>query len=102
MLNDKGISLVETLLTLVILLTVFCSLIPLSYQMLSTLNNEKLELHASEVGNQAAKMVINASIYSGSETIEGIKYDWKYDGTQICIQYINLDEEREKCINPGE
>jgi len=102
LLNDKGISLVETLLTLVILLTVFISLIPLSYQMLSTLNSEKLELHASEVGYQAAKIVLNATVFSGSETIEGVKYDWNYDGTQICIQYINLDEVREKCINPGE
>lgn len=102
MLNDKGISLVETLLTLVILLTVFISLIPLSYQMLSTLNNEKLELHASEVGFQAAKIVLNTTIFSGSETIEGVKYDWNYDGTQICIEYINLDEVREKCIDPGE
>ncbi len=99
MLNSKGISFVETLLSIFVLFIITGSLIPLSYQMKNTLYNKKLELHASETAYEAAKMIKKHNEWTGVNVIENVKYDWDFDGKQICIKFNNLNGERKKCIN---
>ena len=98
--NNKGISVIESLLTVVILFTICGTLIPLSYHMKSTLYNQKLELHASETALEAAKRISVERVSKGTNRIEKVDYNWSYDGTQLCVQFTNLNGTREKCINP--
>ena len=74
--NCKGIAFVETLLTVAIILVITGSLIPLSYQLKSTLYNQKLELHASEAALDAAKLIKAQSKHFGAQTIEQNEYQW--------------------------
>ena len=97
--NCRGIAFVETLLTLAIILVITGSLIPLSYQLKSTLYNQKLELYASETALEAAKQIKAQLRFSGVKTIEKNEYQWTYDGEQICVQFQNLSGEQVKCIN---
>ncbi|MCM3389931.1 hypothetical protein M3649_17575 [Ureibacillus chungkukjangi] len=97
--NCKGIAFVETLLTVAIILIIAGSLIPLSYQLKSSLYNQKLELHASETALDAAKQIKAQSKIAGSKTIELKEFHWTYDGEQICVQFENLSGEQVKCIN---
>ncbi|HWK23997.1 MAG TPA: hypothetical protein VNS08_13275 [Ureibacillus sp.] len=97
--NTKGIALVETLLTVAIVFMISGTLIPFTYQLKSSMYNQKLELHASETALEAAKMIKTQSIYSGLLSIEDHDYQWNYDGYQICVQYHDLNGERVKCIS---
>ncbi|RUL56959.1 hypothetical protein [Lysinibacillus antri] len=99
MLNYKGITLVETLLTLVILFTIASTLIPLSYRMYSTLYNKQLELYASETAYEAAKVILHENHFSGVNTIDHNQFNWDYDGEKICVEFKNLNGERKKCIS---
>ncbi|MFC7684727.1 hypothetical protein [Ureibacillus sp. GCM10028918] len=100
--NSKGIAFVETLLTVVIVLVITGSLIPLTYQLKTTLYNQKLELHASETALEAAKLIKSQTVFSGTKSIDQNEYQWTYDGEQICVQFNNLSGERVKCINRNE
>lgn len=99
MLKDDGFSFVESLLTIVIIFTIVGTLIPVSYQLKSTLYNKLLELHASQIAFEAAKMVLNNRTSSGTKTVDQVEYYWDFDGTKICVEFNNLDEVRNKCIN---
>lgn len=89
----------ETLLTVVIVLIITGSLVPLTYKLKATLYNQKLELHASETAFEAAKLIQSKYVFSGTNSIEQNEYHWTYDGEQICVQFNNLSGERVKCIN---
>lgn len=97
--NNKGISFIETLLSISILFVITGSLIPLSYQLKSTLYNKKLELHASETALEAAKRIRYQNESIGVKIIDNVEYVWHFDGQQICIEFTNLNGERKKCIN---
>lgn len=97
--NNKGVALVETLLTVVIVLVITGSLIPITYQLKATLYNKKLELHASETALEAAKLVKSRLAISGTNSIDQNDYQWTFDGMQICVQFNNLSGERVKCIS---
>ncbi|QCR32843.1 hypothetical protein [Lysinibacillus sp. SGAir0095] len=97
--NCRGIAFVETLLSVAIVLIITSSLLPLSYRLKTTLYNEKVELHASETALEAVKLIRESLTLTGTKTIEGNDYQWKFDGDQICVQFKNLSGEQVKCIN---
>lgn len=97
--NEKGISFTETLLTVVILFTIVSSLLPLMHRINTTLYNQKLELHASEVAYEVAKKLTTSTDKKGIKIIEDVVYEWHFDGQAICIEFNNLYEGRKKCID---
>jgi len=101
-LNTKGIAFVETLLSVVIVIVITGSLIPLTYQLKANMHNQRLELHASETALEAAKMIKDQSLFSGTIAIEQNEYHWVYDGKTICVKFKNLNGEQLKCINREE
>lgn len=92
-------SFVESCLSLVILFLIVGSIIPLSYKLKITLFEYKLEYHASEVALNAAKTILYTGQTIGSKTIDGIQYDWYYNGDEICVTYEKFNEKEKKCIN---
>ncbi|SOC27375.1 hypothetical protein SAMN05880501_12211 [Ureibacillus xyleni] len=99
MFNSKGVTFIESLLTIAIVFIITGTLVPLSYQMYSTLSNNKMELHASITAYEAAKKILYEGSYSGVMNIENNAYQWRYEATKICVEFTNLLGERTKCIN---
>ena len=98
--NDRGFTLAETLLTVVILFTIASSLIPVSYRLKTTLYNKKLELYASEVAHEGIKQFLHTSVTSGVAQIDEVNFYWNYDGKSICVDYTNINQkEQRKCID---
>ena len=100
--NNKGVSFIESLLTVVIIFTICGTLIPVSSHMKSTLYNKKLELHASETALEAAKQIRVENVSKGTHRIDHVDYFWSYDGVQLCVEFENLNGARIKCVNPKE
>lgn len=89
----------ETLISMVILLMVASTLIPLTYYMKSNLYNQKTELHASETALQAAKLLQSQPLPGGVMLVEQNEYEWTYDGNQICVHFSNLLGEQTRCVD---
>lgn len=97
--NEKGYSLVETILGVVIMMMLCGTLIPISYTMKTNLYHKKLEVFAAETAYEGVKTSHHQGIYEGTKMIEGVTYHWRFDGQQICVSYRNLEENRTKCMN---
>lgn len=98
--NERGITLAETLLTVVIFSTMACTLIPISYQLKTTLYNKKLDLFASEVAYEGVKEALHTSNTSGMKQIDDVDFYWNFDGRSICVDYKNINKkEQRKCID---
>ncbi|MGG0658600.1 hypothetical protein [Rummeliibacillus pycnus] len=98
MFNEKGHSLPESLLTLVIMLLIFGTLLPFYYQLETSLYKKKLSLHAAEAALYAAGNIKKFQKYAGQITIDDVTYYWEGDEYQICIQYSGIQEES-LCVN---
>ncbi|MGF9975236.1 hypothetical protein [Viridibacillus arvi] len=98
--NDKGIALPETLLTLVITLTIFGTLLPALQMMKGTLSDKKMAMYAAETAYQAAQRVEQGEQLQGSRTIESVIYQWYFMNNEVCVFYENLKGQQQKCIRP--
>lgn len=96
--NAKGISFVETLLTVVIIMMLTGSLIPLSSKLHETLQVKKIELHVSQVAYSAAKQIVDLGRNAGSEIIDKINYHWMFDGQKLCVNFQLLNEVEKRCF----
>jgi len=88
----------ESLLTLVILVLIFGTLLPFYYHLETSLYKKKLSWHAAEAAFYAAGNIKKFQKYEGQTIIDGITYYWEGDEHQICIRYSGIQEER-LCIN---
>lgn len=97
--NEKGISLIEVVLSVAILMCIGGTLLPLYNQLQTTLLNKKLDLHASEIALNGARLVELYGVTEGVATIQQVEYKWAYNWGEICVSFQNLNEERIKCIS---
>ncbi|KOO52130.1 hypothetical protein [Viridibacillus arvi] len=98
--NDKGNALPETLLTLVITLTIFGTLLPALQMMKGILSDKKMAMYAAETAYQAAQRVEQGEQLQGSRTIESVIYQWYFMNNEVCVFYENLKGQQQKCIRP--
>ncbi|MFF3101850.1 hypothetical protein [Viridibacillus arvi] len=98
--NDKGNALPETLLTLVIILTIFGTLLPVLQMMKGTLSDKKMAMYAAETAYQASQRVEQGEQLQGSRTIESVNYRWYFMNNEVCVFYENLKGQQQKCIRP--
>jgi len=97
-LNESGYSFVETILSVVIVMLVCTTLIPISYTMKTTLYNKRLEVIAAETAYEGLKQYRYLQQTEGTKTIENIEYQWSFNGQGICVSFQNTRELRKKCI----
>lgn len=97
--NENGYSLVETILAVVIIMLICGTLLPISYTMKTNLYHKKLEVFAAETAYEGLKMSNYQGISEGTKMIEGVSFNWVFDGQQICVSYQNSKESRTTCIN---
>ncbi|MGE7692793.1 hypothetical protein ACQKNC_01575 [Lysinibacillus sp. NPDC094177] len=96
--NESGFSFVETILSLVIVMLLCTTLIPISYTMKTTLYNKKLEVIAAETAYEGLKQFHYLQQTEGTKTIENVDYQWSTNGQGICVSFQNTRELRKKCI----
>ncbi len=98
--TEKGYSWPEAMLTLMLTMMIFGSLLPFATFMTQKLAKKKTEMIASEI---ALEGIINYNFHaltSGSKVVNQIRYEWRYDGDVICVAYSEFDKVSEKCISP--
>lgn len=97
--NEHGFSLVETILSVAIMMLLCGTLIPVSYTMKTNLYHKKLEVFATETAYEGLKIYHVKQIHEGTKVIEGVVYHWTFDGQQVCVTFENTKEDRQKCID---
>lgn len=96
--NESGYSFVETILSVVIIMLLCTTLLPVSYTMKTNLYNKKLEVIAAETAYEGLKRYRDLQQLEGMRTIEGVTYSWFFDEQKICVTFNNTRELRQKCI----
>ena len=96
--NESGYSFVETILSVVIVMLVCTTLIPISYTMKTTLYNKRLEVIAAETAYEGLKHYRYLQQTKGTKTIDDIEFQWFMNGQEICVSFQNTSELRKKCI----
>lgn len=96
--NESGYSFVETILSIVIVMLLCTTLIPISYLMKSTLYNKKLEVIAAETAYEGLKRYRYLQQTEGTNTVENVDFQWSMNGQGICVSFQNTRELRKKCI----
>lgn len=96
--NESGYSWPEAILTLTIMVVIFSTLLPLSFRMLSGLENKKHEMRAKETMYQGALLYTTYGIREGVRTEEGTQYSWSADEGQLCVRYLSGDKTETVCI----
>lgn len=94
--NELGFSLIETVLTLSVLMLIFGTLLPLSYQMMIKLSEEKQDMHVAVVSNQAA-IERSKGVFAGSRVIDQVHYEWEWQIRTLCIHYLRLGVPYKSC-----
>lgn len=85
--NESGYSWPEAMLTLTIMAVIFSTLLPLSFRMLSGLEDKKHEMRAKETLYQGALLYKTYGISEGIRTEEGTDYAWSAENGQLCVTY---------------
>ncbi|MFF2175469.1 hypothetical protein ACFVT8_03230 [Lysinibacillus sp. NPDC058147] len=96
--NESGYSFVETILSIVIVMLLCATLIPISYTMKTSLYNKKLEVIAAETAYEGLKHFRYLQQSEGNKTIENVDFQWTMSGQGICVSFQNTRELRKKCI----
>lgn len=94
--SELGFSLIETVLTLSILMLIFGTLLPISYQMMIKLSEEKQDVHVAVVSNQAA-IERSKGVSKGSRVIDQVNYEWEWQIRTLCIQYLRRGAPYKSC-----
>ncbi|MFD1926574.1 hypothetical protein ACFSFY_00605 [Sporosarcina siberiensis] len=97
--NEKGYSWPEAMLTLLIVLIVFGTLLPLATKTTSFIHAKKQLMRAAETAYHGSILYKAYRIDSGTHTIEDLNYDWKIDDNSVCVSYLVIDKEEEKCVD---
>ena len=96
--NEHGVTLLETILSIAILLLLAITLLPFANHLQGQLFDKKLAYRASEVAYNGIKEVALTSVTQGSRMIEGVEYQWYYHDSEICVEYVNLKGPQLTCI----
>ena len=100
--NEHGVTLLETILSLAILSLLAITLLPFANHLQAQLFDKKLAYRASEIAYNGIKEVAITGAIQGSRAIEGIEYHWYYQQGEICVEYSNLKGPQLMCIDSDE
>lgn len=95
--NESGYSWPETILTLLIFVTIFGTVMPMAVQMQNQLANKKLEMLASEILAQSAIRYDAYGETFGSVYRNGSIFRWEYDDEKICVSFLKEGIEDQIC-----
>ena len=95
--NESGYSWPEAILTLAIMMLIFSTLLPLSFRMLSGLDDKRLEMRAKETLYQGVLLYTNYGSASGLRVEDGVEYSWTAHQHSVCVQYQSSTSLKKVC-----
>lgn len=98
MINEKGYSWPESILSLVIITVIFGTLLPFYSHLSSRLEMKRLGMHAAESAYHGAVLHNAYGMVAGTNRIEKTMYKWSVESEAICVTYNYADQEFVKCI----
>lgn len=98
--TEKGYSWPEAMLTLMITMMIFGTLLPFASSMTRKLDTKKIEMIAAEIALEGIIIYNSHALTTGNREVDQISYEWYYDGTVICVSYREFEKVSEKCISP--
>ncbi|MFD1206374.1 MULTISPECIES: hypothetical protein [Sporosarcina] len=98
MINEKGFSWPETILSLFVIIGIFGTLLPFASKLAYQLDKKKYTMHAAELAYQSAILYETTGIVEGVRMINGINFEWIVLGQKICVTYELHGEDNERCI----
>lgn len=97
--NERGVTLLETVLGVAILSLISFTLLPLLHQLQGNVYHKKLAAHASGVALQGVQLVQFYGQTSGQILIDSKPYNWQYHQGEICVEYEALGQVKKTCID---
>ena len=97
--SEQGITLLETVLSIVILSLLTITLLPAANNLQEKLYNEKLAYYASEAAFNGIKESAYSGTAEGKITIEHVNYNWQYGNGEICVFYNDLKGPQKMCVD---
>ncbi len=97
--NEGGYSWPEAILTLVIVVVIFGTLLPLASTMTSQLQVKKARVFAAETALHGAIFFNAYGLMEGARHVDGVDYDWTIAGQSVCVSYRVVEKEVRKCVN---
>ncbi len=85
--NEAGYSWPEAILTLAVMMLIFCTLLPAVFTMVSGLEGKKAEMHAKETLYQGALLHTSHGLLSGFREEGGVRFAWKAQDGMVCVSY---------------
>lgn len=95
---QKGWTLVETLLALVILFFLTATLIPLTVNMKQQVVEKQKQAHAAEVAFNGALKYKRYGEINGQQQIDDMFYTWAFADGAICVTYQLDGVNKELCV----
>lgn len=97
--NEKGQSWPEAMLSLVIIMVIFGSLLPLATTLTSSVTGKKSAMIAAQTTYQAAILFKSSGQATGRRIHEDLHYDWTVGDGQICVAYEIQQVANHKCVS---
>lgn len=95
--DEKGQSWPEAMLSLVIVMVIFSSLLPMATRLTTSVLMKKNMMIAAETSFQAAIHYRTGGEMAGVRTHEGLDYHWTVLANEICVTYEELRGVHSKC-----
>ncbi|WP_153732941.1 hypothetical protein [Sporosarcina obsidiansis] len=96
--DENGQSWPEAMLSLVIIMVIFSSLLPLATQLTSSVLMKKHAMIAAETSFQAAIHFRSSGQLTGVRTHDGLVYQWSVEAGEICVTYEEMRGISSKCV----
>ncbi|WP_143560444.1 MULTISPECIES: type II secretion system protein [unclassified Sporosarcina] len=97
--NEKGQSWPEAMLSLLVVMVIFGSLVPLADILTSSATEKKQAMIAAQTTYQAAILYKSSGQTTGHKTHEDLHYNWMVSDRQICVAYEIQQIEKHKCVS---
>lgn len=97
--NERGQSWPEAMLSLVIIMVIFSSLLPMAMKLTTSLVAKKQAVIASQTTYQAAIYYRASGQTTGLRTHEKTVYEWNITNGEICVVYEELRGTMNKCVS---
>ncbi|MCG7345145.1 hypothetical protein MHZ92_13445 [Sporosarcina sp. ACRSL] len=98
MIDEKGYSWPESILSLVIITVIFGTLLPLYSHLATRLELKRLGMHAAESAYHGAILHNAYGLMAGTNRVEMVDYNWAIETGVICVTYRYIEKDFEKCI----
>lgn len=99
LLQNKGFSFIEALFAITLIFFIAAYLLPQFPKLEKAAFLQRLEMYASEVALNGAKLVRDYGITKGQFEIDQIMYDWHYNAGEICVTYTFEKEMYKRCVS---